>query len=153
MTYDVDEDRLAEINHIKDPTQLKVNQKVFIPGVTHLRNVPATVARPSTVRAPAQTSSTKPAAQQPNSPIKLPGEPAVGKTLLAKSARSANPVKGIFAWPVKGKLLTNSAPQGQKVYKGIEIGVTEGTYGDCRSLGQGHLQRQRNSRLRQPRSS
>ena len=125
MTYDVDEDRLAEINHIKDPTQLKVNQKVFIPGVTHLRNVPATVARPSTVRAPAQTSSTKPAAQK--QPDQITRQPAVGKSPAAKSARSAKPVKGLFAWPVQGKVINKFGAKGQKVYKGIEIGVPEGT--------------------------
>ena len=125
MTYDVDEDRLARINSIKDPTQLKVNQKLFIPGVTQLRNVPATVAKPSPVSPPAQTTSPSPTAKKP--PEKVTQKPAGGKSPVAKPSESAKPVKGLFAWPVKGKVIHKFGTEGQKVSKGIEIGVPAGT--------------------------
>ena len=47
-TYDIDEDRLARINGIKDPTQLKANEKLYIPGVSQLRQVPVTTSPVST---------------------------------------------------------------------------------------------------------
>jgi lipoprotein NlpD len=45
----------------------------------------------------------------------------------APAASAAKPEKGVFIWPAKGKLLTKFGTQGQKVYKGIEIGVPKGT--------------------------
>lgn len=117
MTYDVDENRLARINNIRDPSQLKVNQKVFIPGVTQLRNVPATVTKQPTVKQPSQTKSNKTAtAKQPTS-----------KPAAPRSEFSSKPSKGVFIWPVQGKILNKFGSQSQKVYKGIEIGVPKGT--------------------------
>jgi len=119
MTYEIDEDRLAQVNNIKDPTQLKVNQKVFIPGVTQLRNVPATVASPANVRSPAEATSNQPTtAKQPAKSAQRPAR---------KPALSSKPNKGIFIWPAQGKILNKFGSQSQKVYKGIEIGVPKGT--------------------------
>jgi len=125
MTYDVDEDRLAQINNIKDPTQLKVNQKVFIPGVTQLRNVPVTVAKPSAVRGPAQTTSSR--ATTAKQPAKTAQKPSTGKPAAPQPDLSSKPNKGIFIWPARGKILNKFGSQSQKVYKGIEIGVPKGT--------------------------
>ena len=125
MTYDVDENRLARINNIKDPTQLKVNQKVFIPGVTQLRNVPATVASPSTARVPARTTSSR--ATTAKQPAKTAQKPATGKPAASQPYLSSKPDNGIFIWPAQGKILNKFGTQSQKVYKGIEIGVPKGT--------------------------
>ena len=124
MTYNVDENRLAQINNIKDPAQLKVNQKVFIPGVTQLRNVPATVARPSTARGPAQTTSSRASTAKP---AKAAQKPSAAKPAAPQTDLSSKPAKGIFIWPAKGKILNKFGSQSQKVYKGIEIGVPKGT--------------------------
>ena len=124
MTYNVDENRLAQINNIKDPAQLKVNQKVFIPGVTQLRNVPATVASPSTARGPAQTTSSRASTAKP---AKAAQKPSAGKPAARQTDLSSKPTKGIFIWPAKGKILNKFGSQSQKVYKGIEIGVPKGT--------------------------
>jgi len=125
MTYDVDENRLARINHIKDPAQLKVNQKVFIPGVTQLRNVPATVASPSIARAPAQTTSSR--ASTAKQPAKAAQKPSAAKPAAPQTDLSSKPTKGTFIWPAQGKILNKFGSQSQKVYKGIEIGVPKGT--------------------------
>ena len=125
MTYDVDEDRLAQINNIKDPTQLKVNQKVFIPGVTQLRNVPATVTKPSAVRGSAQTTSSR--ATTAKQPAKTAQKPSTGKPAAPQPDLSSKPNKGIFIWPARGKILNKFGSQSQKVYKGIEIGMPKGT--------------------------
>ena len=125
MTYDIDEQRLARINNISDPTQLKVNQKIFIPGVSSLRNVPATVVQPSPANQPTRTTSTSTAAQK--KPETTAGKPANEKQSAAKAAGSTKPAKGFFVWPVQGKVINKFGSRGQKVYKGIEIGVPQGT--------------------------
>ena len=119
MTYDIDEQRLARLNNIKDPTQLKVNQKIFIPDVTSLRNVPTSVVQPL------PRTSSRPAVQK--KPEKSTSKSARAKPPAAQTAGPAKPVKGLFVWPVQGKVINNFGSRGQKVYKGIEIGVPQGT--------------------------
>ncbi len=121
--YDVDETRLARINRIKDPRQLKISQRLFIPGVSQRRKVPASVptersAPPNVVSAPAATQK-KPATTQ--------SPPATKKPSLSSSAPAVKPAKGIFIWPVKGKVLNKFGTKGQNVYKGIEIDAPKGT--------------------------
>jgi lipoprotein NlpD len=124
MTYEVDEGKLARINNINDPRQLKVNQKVYIPGVSQLRKVPAT-ATTSSKRTSAPAIKRAPTPQQKKaSTVTKASQP---KPSIRKSVTTSKPVKGIFAWPVQGKLLNKFGTQGQKVYKGIEIGVPKGT--------------------------
>ncbi|MGK2945771.1 MAG: peptidoglycan DD-metalloendopeptidase family protein [Desulfuromonadales bacterium] len=121
-TYKVDERHLARVNRIKDPTQLKVNQKLFIPGVTQHRNISATTptsasTSPQVATAPAVTH------KQPTTTRNMPA----AKTPTPSSATAAKSAKGIFVWPVKGAVLNKFGAQGQNVYKGIEIDVPEGT--------------------------
>jgi len=126
MTYDVDEARLARINHIKDPTQLRVNQKVFIPGVTQLRHVPvtaATASSPPSSNAGRATAKSAPAKQ----PVVAAPKPAVRTPQAKTPASNTQPVKGFFVWPAKGTLLSKFGKQGEKVYKGIEIGLPKGS--------------------------
>ena len=74
---------------------------------------------------PTQTTSTSAAAQK--KPDKNASKAATEKKSAAKAAGSAKPVKGLFVWPVQGKVINNFGTRGQKVYKGIEIGVPQGT--------------------------
>jgi murein DD-endopeptidase MepM/ murein hydrolase activator NlpD len=125
-TYNIEEARLARINHVTDPTQLKVNQKLYIPGATQLRNVPVTMSSSSKPpdRAPASdTAAARPRPPQPSSTTKTAKTPGDN----SRPATTSGPVKGFFIWPVKGKLLNKFGAQGQKVYKGIEIAVPSGT--------------------------
>jgi lipoprotein NlpD len=128
-TYGIEEDRLARINGIRDPKQLKVSQRLFIPGATHALKVPAATsvspnppASPGPAPAVAQNRSTagtgKPAAKPPDNARPDSAAPA---------ASAATPEKGFFIWPARGKLLNRFGTQGQKVYKGIEIGLPQGT--------------------------
>jgi len=125
-TYGVEEGRLARINNIKDPTQLKANQKIYIPGASQLRQVPVTTSPvPSP---PARSANPEPPAQNMEaSTAKKP----VAKNTPAKTPLAAvpgnKPVQGIFIWPAKGKVLNKFGTQGQKVYKGIEISVPKGS--------------------------
>jgi len=126
MTYEIDEAQLASINLIKDPKQIKANQKLYIPGVTQLRKVPIT-ASTATVSTSSRVSSSAPA-----TPKKKPAtvrKPATKRTAVSTSTSTstAKPAKGAFIWPLKGKVLNKFGKQGQNVYKGIEIGASKGT--------------------------
>ncbi len=126
--YEIDEARLASINRIKDPKQLKASQKLFIPGVTQLRKVPATatISRSSSPRVTSSPSTTKKTSTTKISKpvVKRPG---AKKSAATKPIRSAKPAKGLFIWPAKGKLLNKFGTQNKNVYKGIEIGVPKGS--------------------------
>lgn len=120
-TYDIDEARLARINGIRDPKQLRVDQKLYIPGVTSPRQVPVT-AGPAPVP-PAGPPAARPAPPPAAPAVKMPAPVATP----APAVVDGKPVRGMFIWPVKGKLLNSFGTQGQKVYKGIEIDVPNGT--------------------------
>ncbi len=97
-TYEIDESRLALINDIKDPTQLKANQRLYIPGVTQPRKVPVTAKTSSTssrVTSVAPTTKKKPTATI--------SKPATKKPAQRHLARPPNQPKGFFTWPVKGQ--------------------------------------------------
>jgi len=136
-TYEVDESRLARINRIKDPTQLKVSQRLFIPGVAQRRRVPASVptaksAPTRAVSAPAVTQKKPATTQSPpattqSPPVTTQSPPATKEPSLSSAAPAVKPAKGTFIWPVKGKVLNKFGTQGQNVYKGIEIDVPKGT--------------------------
>ena len=117
-TYNIDEKALAEINNINDPTKLKVNQRIYIPGVTQLKEVPVnTSAHVKPTTKPTNDKTFKPGTNKPNSSAPLPGNDSI----LTK------PTKGVFIWPVQGKLVNRFGKHGQKVFKGIEIAVPKGT--------------------------
>lgn len=127
-TYEIDEARLARINNIKDPAQLKANQKLYIPNVTQTRTVPVTVtAAPVTAaKAPPSAASNPRKPAEPVRQTQTPSTPAVDNKARTPVPQ-AKAVQGLFVWPVKGKLLNKFGTQGQKVYKGIELGVPEGS--------------------------
>ncbi len=121
--YEIDEARLASINHIKDPKQLKASQKLYIPGVRQLRKVPATAVR-SVSTTPRPTSS--PSITKKQSTASRPKR-VVKKSAVRAQTKAAKPAKGIFVWPLKGKILNKFGKQGQNVYKGIEISAPKGS--------------------------
>jgi len=122
-TYGIEESRLAQINNINDPRQLKVNQRLYIPGISQPRKVPSTAStstsKPTRVTTTATVKQKKPAV--------VAKQPSVKKPASTKTTSSAKPVKGTFIWPAKGKLLNKFGKQSKNVYKGIEIGVPKGT--------------------------
>jgi murein DD-endopeptidase MepM/ murein hydrolase activator NlpD len=124
-TYEIDESRLASINHIKDPKQLKVSQKLFIPGATQRRTVPVTAATTTVGTSPRVTSSPSPPTQ--NKTVPKTSKPTANKPVVSTPTHTSTPAKGIFIWPLKGKVLNNFGKQGQNVYKGIEISAPKGT--------------------------
>lgn len=126
LTYDIDEASLARINNIKDPRSLKANQKVYIPGVTQLRKVPVTAAARKPTAAKVTKSVKTPV--KANTATAKPKKKVATKTkTAAKKPLATKPQKGLFVWPVQGKILNKFGKQGQKVYKGVEIATPKGT--------------------------
>lgn len=112
-TYDVDIQDVAELNNITDQTQIKVGQKLFIPGV--LRAVHVEPYYPST--GSAVTKKTK---------IK---KKYTKKKTVKKKYDKPQKIKlfnGKFSWPVKGKVVKNFGMDGTELHPGIDIASTAG---------------------------
>lgn len=89
-TYGINLQDLAEINNIDDLSQIKVGQKLFIPGATTIKKIIVDI------------KDTTPA-------------PAIMKT------------KGVFVWPVQGKVVSRFGVQDGLRYEGIDIAAPLGT--------------------------
>lgn len=143
-TYDIPADRIARVNRIADPTQLKVGTRLFIPDVQAVKDVPATVpahsapvaAVPKTVPPPPGSKKSAPEASKPAPKETLPPK----KQLPEKAIKPANPAKkassnqvapkaskGLFQWPAKGAIVRQFGAKGPKGSNGIEIAVGKGS--------------------------
>ncbi|ORJ63594.1 hypothetical protein B5V00_01625 [Geothermobacter hydrogeniphilus] len=141
-TYGVEESYLARVNRISDPTRLAVGQRVFIPGATSVKHVPATVSlsrkavssgKPTRKR-PAAAPGTgsgrqgkKPASVKSRKPATKSHHPQqdAGRT---KTTGTPPPVrKGHFLWPARGRILKPFGGQGKNAGNGIEIAVRKGS--------------------------
>lgn len=122
--YGVEEIYLARINKINDPTQLRVGERIYIPGATAVKYVPPTVTHspPKKVSAPVKKQEKKQKATKAQ-PTKT-----TQKAPVKSSKSSKAPVgKGSFIWPVKGKLVKKFNTNSSVGSKGIEISVKNGT--------------------------
>jgi lipoprotein NlpD len=124
-TYEIPEAELAGVNRISDPTRLKVGQKLFVPGVTQPRQVAAyTPAKPAAVK---PRAASRPVQKETLKSAPPPAQPTPKKTASAKPAKpSAAPQKGVFIWPVKGKVVSKFGAKGGSANKGIEIACATG---------------------------
>jgi len=117
--YRVEETYLARINNIRDPKELQVGKRLFIPGATRAIDVPVTVSNsvPSkpNVYQPQPTKKTSPKSGTPTStpvPVSKPSATPPPVTTASKDR---------FTWPLKGKILRCFSEQGKEPCKGIEI--------------------------------
>lgn len=126
-SYSVDENYLARINGINDPTRLKAGQQLYIPGADRQKQVPITVSPPS---APSRTVTPQ---RSERSVPQAKGKPAqsiprVTPPPVPKSSRqSATAQRGRFDWPLRGQVVRRF---GSKVdgalCKGLEISAHSG---------------------------
>ena len=132
--YGVDDKYLARLNGINDPTRLEVGRRIYIPGADSPRRVAGVPSAGSSSPPPARATS-PPAASRPSTaavsqaPARTP-TPAGPSNLPPAAPRSEprpNPAKGLFSWPVQGKVLTGFGSDGAQNRKGVEIGVAPGT--------------------------
>ncbi|HBT82160.1 MAG TPA: hypothetical protein DEB35_01565 [Desulfuromonas sp.] len=142
-TYGVDENYLARINGISDPTRLRTGDKIFIPGATRTLAVPLPggkappsppPAAPSVAKAPpANPAKTLPPTLPPATPAAkpsvLPAPPRkeVASTTGGTSAAKPPATTGRFLWPLRGPLLRRFGSGGGTSGKGLEIGAPVNT--------------------------
>lgn len=115
-TYEVPLQSLAEVNNIEDPAQIRVGQEIFIPGRDYERRVDVIGQRMDPGKPkPGATPKPKPAQPKPSS----------GKDY--EPGKEVKTQKGLFSWPVQGKLLSPFGIRNGEAHDGIDIGAKEGT--------------------------
>lgn len=127
--YGVNEIYIARINKIGDPTQLRIGQRIYIPGASGVKRVPVTVAHITHPPKP------KPKYKLPVKPVvkkqklvKKTSKPATKKVTKKSISVKKTPVgKGTFIWPVKGNLVKKFNTRSSIGSKGIEVSARSGT--------------------------
>jgi lipoprotein NlpD len=95
--YDVSFEELARVNGIRDPTQIRVGQRIIVPGAN--RALPVEVITPV----------------EPSSAGRSSASPPVERTDDA------------VLWPVRGTVNSGFGPRGSGMHDGIDIAAPEGT--------------------------
>jgi lipoprotein NlpD len=139
--YQVEEDTLARVNHLRDRSVLEVGQRLFIPGASSARNVPSTTpARVSARGKPPES----PARSKPRTPDKRTVHPVTKEKPAKTTARpktehaakaDATPgksslavdAKGKFTWPVRGNVVKHFGDKNNGASKGVEIAIPSGS--------------------------
>jgi murein DD-endopeptidase MepM/ murein hydrolase activator NlpD len=120
--YNMDECYLARINGIKEPTRLKVGERLFIPGADGVKIVH------STVKPKYSNSQNLPPGAAKSSFEKKSGDVSE-RSSVAKKTTSANPpsyAKGKFIWPLKGTIVRKFGDKAGSPSKGLEIASPQG---------------------------
>ncbi len=132
-TYGVDMEEVIRLNNIENPSQIQAGQKIFIPGVSQVKKVPASFTPSSPASAP--SPKPRPSARSSSSP----------------KAYSSSTSPGKLLWPVPGGVLYSGfGPRNGKFHEGIDISAPEGTpvlavddgrvvYSDNRIRGYGNM--------------
>lgn len=124
--YGVEPDYLSRVNGIRDPSQLKVGQRLFIPGAGSLRYVQPTVAtsHPAGRKLTAKKNSPSPASRSRTGPVRqAPSKNTLESNATGAGKSSRKSIGVEFIWPVRGKLVKSFGQQGYGGRKGIEIEV------------------------------
>ena len=132
-TYGVDMEEVIRLNNIENPSQIQAGQKIFIPGVSQVKKVPASFTPSSPASAP--SPKTRPSARASSPP----------------KSYSSSGFSGKLLWPVPGGVLYSGfGPRNGRFHEGIDISAPVGTpvlaaddgrvvYSDDRIRGYGNM--------------
>ena len=128
-TYDVNDQYLARVNGISDPSQISIGTRLFIPGAERVLSVPVVKPQDSVklVKTPIKKKIVAASAQRPVTKITKPRKtkPAISKrkTFTTKATQ----VKKL-QWPLRGKIVRSFSQKAKAGGgKGIEIAVRAGS--------------------------
>ena len=96
-TYGVDINEVARINHIRDPSRIRVGQRIFIPDAKRVLKVDIYI------------------------------DDIGGKRGRPEDLKKIASAKGQFIWPVRGKVTQEFGIRGMVKHAGIDISVPMGT--------------------------
>lgn len=96
-TYGVDMDQVARVNHIRNPSQIRTGQKIFIPGARRVLKVDIYI------------------------------DDIGGRRGRREDPKRIALARGRFIWPVKGKIMREFGIKGTTKHDGIGISAPKGT--------------------------
>jgi len=117
-TYGVDSRRIARVNHVRDPQNLQVGQRLYIPGAERVRRVPV-VSPPLSARSVSSSTSSRSIAKKKTQKPETTAKHGMPSAIPA--------VRPQFSWPVRGKIIRSFNPSGVKPSRGLEIEVPFGS--------------------------
>ena len=120
QTYGVDPTQLSRVNGVSDPTRLRVGQRLYIPQASRVQTVPKTIKAAKSESAVAKLQPKVP--PRSVSPVKT-SSPAKSKP----APPPKSPTKGLFAYPVKGKIVKHFGERAGNINRGVEFAVPRGT--------------------------
>jgi len=132
--YGLEPDHIARLNGIGDPTQIRAGETLFIPGATHVRNVPSTTP-PKTPPSPPKKQSSAKTVPTSTKKTQKAEQAAITKTKQSSPApkpvrttqKTPPPSKGRFIFPVKGKIVKKFGENSGEINRGIELSAPLGT--------------------------
>lgn len=105
--YGVNEKNLAKSNYIADPSSVKEGDAIWIPGAERELSL-------SAVKSPSGEKSYKTTARRK-------------KTAQSRSSRPVTPpVRGLFQWPLQGKVSSGFGDRNGDIHDGIDISASIG---------------------------
>ena len=126
-TYNIDEDYLAKVNGIYDPSQIPVGTRIFIPGADQILSVPVVKPKTSTAKQ-TQKVSTKAAVKKKNPPRRPTVRKAPPRIAKKKVVKSQATTLKKLQWPLRGKILRRFSSQAKAGSgRGIEIEARSGS--------------------------
>jgi len=128
-TYAVNDDYLARVNGISDPSQIPIGTRLFIPGAERVLSVP--IIKPTEPRKLSRVPAQKKVVGIPRPPpLAKTVKPKITKPKILQSKRvktKATQVKKL-QWPLRGKIVRSFSQKAKAGGgKGIEIAVRAGS--------------------------
>ncbi len=127
-TYKVSAAKIVSRNHLKNPTQIKVGQSLFIPGARYTRTVAVvpSAKKYSVVPTKPKKVNKKSLAAKTRVPSRPKNNSVVPMARQVKSA-SVRSMQHKFIWPVRGTVVKKFNISGAVPSKGIDISAAIGS--------------------------